>query len=239
MKKFVSGLILGITLSATTAVYASEMIQVYLFPAKYVFNGESKELGNEFTTLNYQGRAYVPIRFIAEHMKTGITYDDESETIRVNYMDPEEVLAMENNIYEDNNFILTINADKKKYKSTEVPRIWSALTYTGDNEIEISHGQPLLRYYIKDEKGNYYEGVRFDIGIKNILRKDSNFLTHFTKDPIINYNFLVKHGEWNADVETDDLHYLDPGKYTIGVLADFNLNTESQLYRSELEIIIE
>jgi hypothetical protein len=44
MKKFLLGLTCGITLTATTAVYASDSIQAYLFPAKIEINGQSKEL---------------------------------------------------------------------------------------------------------------------------------------------------------------------------------------------------
>ncbi|SED10877.1 hypothetical protein [Paenibacillus sp. GP183] len=41
MKKFLIGLTCGIALTATTAVYASDTIQAYLFPAKIEINGQS------------------------------------------------------------------------------------------------------------------------------------------------------------------------------------------------------
>ncbi|MCY9696084.1 stalk domain-containing protein [Paenibacillus alginolyticus] len=85
MKKFVLGLICGIGLTATTAVYAADTIQAYLFPAKFVFNGQDKELNSEYTTLNYNGHAYVPIRFVAENMGATVGYDDELKKITVDY----------------------------------------------------------------------------------------------------------------------------------------------------------
>ncbi|MNI10803.1 hypothetical protein D3C73_639290 [compost metagenome] len=85
LKKFLLGLTCGIAFTATTAVYASETINTYLFPVKYVFNGQSKELDNEYTTLNYNGHAYVPIRFVAENMGSIVGYDESTQTIRINY----------------------------------------------------------------------------------------------------------------------------------------------------------
>ncbi|UKS28559.1 copper amine oxidase N-terminal domain-containing protein [Paenibacillus sp. HWE-109] len=82
MKKFVLGLICGIGLTATTAVYASDTIQAYLFPAKFVFNGETKELDtNENIVLNHNGHAYVPVRFVAENMGKIVKYEYETKTI--------------------------------------------------------------------------------------------------------------------------------------------------------------
>ncbi|KRF06771.1 hypothetical protein ASG89_18085 [Paenibacillus sp. Soil766] len=89
MKKYLLGLTCGIALTATTAVYASETINAYLFPVKYVFNGQSKELANEYTTLNYNGHAYVPIRFVAENMGSTVGYDESTQIIKINYNNDE------------------------------------------------------------------------------------------------------------------------------------------------------
>jgi hypothetical protein len=83
MKKFFLGLICGVSLAATTAVYASETIQTYLFSVRYEFNGQTKELDSEYTTLNYNGHAYVPIRFLAENTGATVEYDDATKTIYV------------------------------------------------------------------------------------------------------------------------------------------------------------
>ncbi|MDQ0896192.1 MULTISPECIES: stalk domain-containing protein [unclassified Paenibacillus] len=83
MKKFVLGLICGIGLTATTAVYASDMIQAYLFPAKLEINGQSKELDSEYKILNYNGHAYFPIRFIAENLELGVKYSSMDNIISI------------------------------------------------------------------------------------------------------------------------------------------------------------
>ncbi|WP_103996122.1 stalk domain-containing protein [Paenibacillus sp. UNC499MF] len=83
MKKFLLGLACGAALTATTAVYASESIQAYLFPVKFVINGENKTPNGPVETLNYNGSAYVPIRYLAESMDSAVIYDHPSKTITI------------------------------------------------------------------------------------------------------------------------------------------------------------
>lgn len=90
MKKFILGLLCGIALMAGSAAYASDALQpitAYLFPVKFVINGQSKELGGEYTAFNYNGHAYVPVRFVAESMGGVVGYDEGSETIHILYPD--------------------------------------------------------------------------------------------------------------------------------------------------------
>ena len=47
----------------------------------YVVNNQEKALGDEYVTLNYNGHAYVPIRFVAESLGAGIAYDDKAKEI--------------------------------------------------------------------------------------------------------------------------------------------------------------
>lgn len=79
MKKFILGLTCGIILTASTAAYATDTIQAYLFPAKFEFNGLSKPLDtNEYVVLNHNGHTYVPVRFVAESMGKIVKYEDLS-----------------------------------------------------------------------------------------------------------------------------------------------------------------
>lgn len=83
MKRFAAGLLCGVILTAATAVYASDAAEPYLYQAKYVFNGKSKEIGSGYVTLNYGDRAYVPIRFVAESMGALVKFDEATTTITV------------------------------------------------------------------------------------------------------------------------------------------------------------
>jgi hypothetical protein len=83
MKKFILGTVFGIVISASTVAYATDSIQTLLFPAKFEFNGKNAEVGDEYKVLNYNGHAYVPIRFVAENIGAAIDYDPETEKIYV------------------------------------------------------------------------------------------------------------------------------------------------------------
>jgi hypothetical protein len=84
LKKFILGLSCGVALTATTAVYASNSIQAFLFPAKVVINGETKNPSQSgYEMINYDGHAYVPIRYMAENLGSKVVYDEDSNTITV------------------------------------------------------------------------------------------------------------------------------------------------------------
>ncbi|MCZ8520907.1 MULTISPECIES: stalk domain-containing protein [Paenibacillus] len=82
MNKFMMGIACGAALTATTAVYASTTIQAYLFPAAFVINGEDKA-ATSYETLNYNGSAYVPVRFVSESLGAAVAYDETSKTITI------------------------------------------------------------------------------------------------------------------------------------------------------------
>lgn len=84
MKKFILGLVCGMALTATTAVYAADTIQAYLFPVKFEFNGQSKPLDEkEYVVLNHNGHAYVPLRYAAESMGKIAKYNENTRTISI------------------------------------------------------------------------------------------------------------------------------------------------------------
>lgn len=91
MKKIVIGMVLGAGLTLSTAVYASEAIQAIKYQVSFLFNGVSKQLdGDEYTVLNYNGHAYVPIRFVAESMRAQVAYNETEQQISITYGTPKE-----------------------------------------------------------------------------------------------------------------------------------------------------
>jgi len=83
MRKYVIGFIVGAALTWTSAAFAGNTIQAVLFPAKYEINGAARELPEGYHTLEVEGRAYVPIRYIAESLDTVVAYDEAAMTIQV------------------------------------------------------------------------------------------------------------------------------------------------------------
>lgn len=95
MRKFLIGVVFGACLSTATIVSASTTIEAVLFPTNFEFNGITKQLDDEYVVMNYNGHAYVPIRFIIENMDANIRYEEASQKIIVKYghldiVDPEE-----------------------------------------------------------------------------------------------------------------------------------------------------
>ncbi len=92
VKRFTVGLICGAIFSISTIASASSGIKVDLFPAKFLFNNESKEITSEYKVFNYQGYSYVPIRYLAENMKSYIHYNSKDKVIEVQYLDPSKAI---------------------------------------------------------------------------------------------------------------------------------------------------
>jgi hypothetical protein len=83
MKKFVLGLLTGVLLTASTAIYASDSIQAVLWPVEVNLNGSDFKQDPEYAVLQYNGRAYVPIRSIADHLMLGVNYSDKDGTLSI------------------------------------------------------------------------------------------------------------------------------------------------------------
>ncbi|GIP32559.1 stalk domain-containing protein [Paenibacillus sp. J2TS4] len=83
MKKYMIGFVLGAMVAGTSVVYAGDAIQAVLFPVKYEINGERQELPEGYSTLNVDGHAYVPIRYVSESLGAVVAYNDEDKTIQI------------------------------------------------------------------------------------------------------------------------------------------------------------
>jgi len=81
MKKLVLGFALGCLLSLSTAGYAAEAIHTMLL-ATFKVNGvvkDARSLGYE--VVQYHGRAYIPLRFVADQLGIAVAYEEETNTI--------------------------------------------------------------------------------------------------------------------------------------------------------------
>jgi hypothetical protein len=114
LKKFILGLVVGTLLSISTAVFASESVQSYLFPAYFTINGQTASLDKEYAVLNYQGHAYVPVRFIAEQLGAFVDYTERGtykKEITINHF-PSNVPILTDKKYSYIHFgLLDLNLD--------------------------------------------------------------------------------------------------------------------------------
>ncbi|OPH52202.1 hypothetical protein BC351_33260 [Paenibacillus ferrarius] len=78
MKKFISGLVLGIGISACSVAFASDSMQAFLFPSKVTFhnNGVSKEItfSSDDPVINFNNKAYIPLRLFSEALDAKVNY---------------------------------------------------------------------------------------------------------------------------------------------------------------------
>ncbi|WP_144939858.1 stalk domain-containing protein [Paenibacillus sp. 32O-W] len=90
MKKTIKGLVYGLTIGLTVGLfstaYASDTIQAFLFPSKIIINGKEAVIDNEYNIINYNGHAYLPIRYIGEYIGGTVDFIENSNTITLNYL---------------------------------------------------------------------------------------------------------------------------------------------------------
>jgi hypothetical protein len=85
LKKFIGGILCGILISFCTVAYAEKLGELSLFPVAFKFNDKNVSLGEHDVSLNYEGKTYVPLRFIAEKLGAAVSYDPASSTVSVLY----------------------------------------------------------------------------------------------------------------------------------------------------------
>ncbi|WP_213586415.1 stalk domain-containing protein [Paenibacillus sp. J2TS4] len=81
MKKLLTGLLCGIVLMVATAAVSSDTIQATLFPSKVTIHNGDQEIsvdGNEM--INYNNKAYIPLRTFSEAMGATVNYQYPSES---------------------------------------------------------------------------------------------------------------------------------------------------------------
>ena len=152
------------------------------------------------------------------------------------------VLGANTVTHASNGFIMTLNSDKKVYKTTDIINIWGTLEYVGDNDfIEIWHSCPFMLFSISD--GNNFDigGMTIDILTSSILHK--NRVYHFDYQKSGGYNENAPDAEyWRNFFSEPDL-LLPKGEYTIKLHGHFGLTERTVESRSglvcELPIIVE
>ncbi|SDN40974.1 Copper amine oxidase N-terminal domain-containing protein [Paenibacillus sp. yr247] len=156
MKKFILGLACGVLLTASTAVYASGTIQAYLFPVAFEINGHEKKLDSEYTALNFNGHAYVPVRFVAESLGMGVRYINSLESGKVISImaEPTDADETTKKVWSIQ-YRLNLGHDEKYVKDLLGQ---PAVERTNDD-----HQEAAWRYDIAPAAGYQYEGLTIDI----------------------------------------------------------------------------
>lgn len=88
-KQLLIGIVIGSVVSTAGAVLAvSNSVTALLEDhIKFIFNGVQKQVPDGYAVLNYEGRTYVPTRFIAEQMGADVDWDAKKETVIIKSKD--------------------------------------------------------------------------------------------------------------------------------------------------------
>ncbi|WP_162238514.1 stalk domain-containing protein [Paenibacillus sp. A3] len=76
MRKYIIASIVCVFVVITVAAYGASSSLDFLTSEKFVINGADKRL----SVINYNGHAYVPLRFVAEQMAADIDYREDERT---------------------------------------------------------------------------------------------------------------------------------------------------------------
>ncbi|WP_017756556.1 stalk domain-containing protein [Calidifontibacillus oryziterrae] len=83
-REFISGAIVATVLISGGNVLANtDSLPRITDWVKYTFNGIEKQLPSGYTTLNYEGRTYVPARFLAEELDAEVYWNSTTNTVEI------------------------------------------------------------------------------------------------------------------------------------------------------------
>lgn len=87
-RSFIIGFILGALIFGGVA-YAATMIEVHFVPLKYYYNGFELKPARGKEGFIYEGRTYVPLRFVSENLEKDVAWD--GDTYRIDITDAEKL----------------------------------------------------------------------------------------------------------------------------------------------------
>ncbi|WP_314589402.1 stalk domain-containing protein [Paenibacillus terrigena] len=199
--------------------------------------------------LNYKNQIYVPLRFIANQLGALVGYDPISRNVYIDHNNHSEVRSKLNATVTEGDFELSISSASTKYKQGDPIKIWSTLTYRGEDPITVSHGGTLLYFSLMDED-QYTEGYvktamlvyeKFQQGDNAFSFLDPGLFTTYwaSKNQITDIDKYLQ--------ETPRPHILPKGRYTIMVHAEFYIGdkfdpsdeTQHRKFSAEIPIEIE
>ncbi|XOK61985.1 stalk domain-containing protein [Paenibacillus elgii] len=242
-KKLLFSFIVGSCISAASAVSSSDFIQARLFPGSIYFNNQPANKQNgAFETLNYNGSVYVPLRYITENMGGRVHYDEAKKDIYIDHRVNNLTKAKISVSKQADNFMLNLHSEKETYKSNEIIHLWSSLVYLGEEEITVGHGNPIILFSVRDEEGISSDEYIETVLIRDQLKKNNEYKATLPLNVIESYNYNKKgRPEIKKFLEKERPWLLSPGKYTIGVTADFSIDGDKKkkIIKSELTIQVE
>jgi len=157
------------------------------------------------------------------------------------------VLGVNSATHTSNDFVMTINSDKRTYSTSDIIKIWGTLEYVGDKEtVEIWHGCPFMLFSIAGASGDALEiGNVLGWSVVDVLAS-----SELERGGVYHFEY-IKSGGWSGDdpkaeywenffSETDLI--LPEGEYTITLDGGFGLSERTSDnpsgLRAELKFVV-
>ncbi|UKS25250.1 copper amine oxidase N-terminal domain-containing protein [Paenibacillus sp. HWE-109] len=237
MRKYILGLSAGLLIASSVSVYASNEIKAYLFPVSVSVNQNEINYSKNYATINYEGSAYVPLRFFAEYMGAKVEYNDSYPKINIHTFDQDNVKSMINSKDKDNFFEMASYSKNLEYSSDEPIYLWSTLNYMGSNSLTITHGEPLITYSLSDSEGFEISSGTNQILIKEVWNEGDQLRTTFPLALVEEYN-TQKSKQNNLEIENKHPWLLTPGSYKISAHLKYKTNNQTNILKNEIKLLV-
>ena len=228
-----------VLISFNKSAELSNIVETTLFPAHLVINNKLLDLTGS-PVLNYEGKAYIPIRDFVEGMGGVVTYDERNKEIQARVPSQQDKTFEVNQLTKEGDFFLYIHVDKRQYNYGELPDIRGSFLYSGKDDLVIGHGAPMLLFYIKDSQGNFGTDISNDYLKEEIMHSHTMYTSIFSWDRIVDLNFM-KSGYTDPKeflAATPNPWLLEKGEYTVGVKFEHLINGKNVKLTSEAKIEI-
>ncbi|BBI34074.1 stalk domain-containing protein [Cohnella abietis] len=251
MKKLFISCIATVILLSTIAVVsypvqASSAIKTLIFKGTLFINNHAVQTNQESQLLSYNNKVYIPLRDLSGQLGLSVGYDSKNQSI---YIDQPVVKLTKSSINKkvsNEYFELGIFSEKRIYAEGEPINIWSHLSYTGHQSLDIFHDDLLIKYLIRDSDG--FEAFDFTglSLVTSTFNEGDEFTTAISPNKFTSYNLQKNEfqdfNEFFRKIPRPSI--LTKGNYVITAYVDYSLSTEFNVdnrrkMRADINITIE
>ncbi|MCS7465012.1 copper amine oxidase N-terminal domain-containing protein [Paenibacillus doosanensis] len=176
MKKMLTGVLIGCILSTSTIALAdNNTVETILFPVKYIINGKPAELDSDYVTLNYQGHAYVPIRFVAENMGGAVIFDPS-----------QKVVIVDSTVHSD---LKLMDPNEERVRAGDLKLTYSNGKTTINGKIQVIGGEE--QNTIRGAKLNFYDSQNQSLAEVPITVSDTSPFIEVKNNEIVEFTITT------------------------------------------------
>jgi hypothetical protein len=228
-----------LTIALPNQAFTSNKVETTLYSFNLTAGPNKTPMHLGGPLLNYDGKAYAPVKALVESMGGQVSYQEKERNIEIVFPTPRSKKSEVSSVKKQGDFTLLLHSSKKTYAHDEPLDIWGTFMYSGEQEVTIGHGAPILRFYITDADGHASGDFTEDFLKKEPIGNNTVFTSSLSWNPLINLNYM-KSGI--SDLNNFHAAYpepwlLDQGVYTVGIVFDNLINDER--FTMETEIVVE